>query len=182
MIFTSHFITLDGVVGSPERWHPAFASSQSMDVLLAQMARSDGMLVGRRTFEEFASWWPHQSDDVPAAKETNAMRKYVVSATLTDPSWGPAEVLAGGPVAAAEELTRRGLTLMLPGSAQLTRTLLSAGLVNEMQLYVDPLVLGDGLRLLDGIAGQLRFALVDSTTLPHGVLHLVYHPEQDHDA
>lgn len=174
MIFATNFITLDGVIGSPERWHPAFTSPESMAVLLEQMARSDGMLVGRRTFEEFASWWPHQGDDVPVAPETNAMRKFVVSASLTEPSWGPTEVLTGGPVAAAEELNRRGLTVMLPGSARLTRTLLSAGLIDEMQFYLDPLVLGDGLRLFDDLAGQSRFELVDITRLPHGVLFLVY--------
>ena len=82
MIITSHFITLDGVIASPEQWHPAFASPESMDVMLAQLRRADGMLVGRRTFAEFASWWPDQGDDVPAAKETNAIPKYVVSSTL----------------------------------------------------------------------------------------------------
>lgn len=178
MIFTSHFITLDGVVGSPEQWHPAFASPDSMDVLLAQLARSDGMLIGRRTYEEFASWWPQQGDDVPAARETNAAHKYVVSSSLTSPAWGPVDVFADGPVAAAEELNSRGLTLMLPGSAQLTRSLLAAGLIDELQFYLDPMALGDGLRLFDGQSGQSRFTLADCTRLPQGMLHLVYRTER----
>lgn len=106
------------------------------------------------------------------------MRKYVVSATLADPAWGPAEVFSDGPVAAAEELNRRGLTLMLPGSARLTRALFAAGLVDDMQFHLDPLMLGDGLRLLDGVRGQARFALAGCTTLPHGMLHLVYRAER----
>ena len=174
MIFTSHFITLDGVVASPEQWHPAFNSPDSMAVLIGQMERADGMLVGRRTFDEFASWWPEQGDDVLGAKETNAMQKYVVSATRDDVSWGPTEILPGGAAAAAHEMARRDLTVMLPGSVQLTRALVSAGLVDEMQFYLDPLILGDGLRLFEQDHGQSRRELDGVTTLPNGMLHLVY--------
>lgn len=175
MIISSHFVALDGVIGSPERWHPAFASPESMDVLLGQVARVDGMLVGRRTFEEFAAYWPRQGDDVPAAKETNAIHKYVVSSTLREPDWGPTEVLAGDPVRAVGALRRRGLRLLLTGG-RLTRTLLAAGMVDEVQLYLDPLIVGDGPRLFDGFGAQLRLELVRCTRLPSGVLHLVYLP------
>lgn len=178
MIFTSHFITLDGVIASPEQWHPAFASPASMDRLLGQMSRADGMLIGRRTYEEFADWWPDQDDQVPGAPETNAMPKYIVSTKLGAPAWGPAEVFEHGPVAAAEELTARGLTVMVPGSAQLTRALLAAGQIDELQLYLDPMVLGDGLRLFDGDRGQSRFSLAESVQLPEGMLHLVYRTER----
>lgn len=174
MIITSHFITLDGVIASPEQWHPAFASPESMDVMLAQLRRADGMLVGRRTFAEFASWWPDQGDEVPAAKETNAIPKYVVSSTLESPAWGPTEVLSDGPVQAVRTLDERGLTVFLPGSAELTGAVLAAGLVDEMQFYLDPVVLGEGLRLFGDERGQIRLELDRCTPLPHGVLHLVY--------
>jgi dihydrofolate reductase len=173
MIISSHFVTLDGVIGSPEQWHPAFASAASMDVLLAQVARVDGLLLGRRTYEEFAAYWPRQGDDVPAAKETNAIRKYVVSSTLNNPDWGPAEVLAGDPVRSVNALNERGLTLFLTGG-RLTRTLLAAGMIDEVQFYLDPFVAGDGLRLFAGFQAQARLELTQCTRLPNGVLHLVY--------
>lgn len=173
MIISSHFVTLDGVIGSPEQWHPAFVSPESIDVLLTQVARSDGLLLGRRTFEEFAAYWPRQGDDVPAAKETNALRKYVVSSTLSDPQWGPTEVLAGDPVQSVTTMNDRGLTLFLAGG-QLTRTLLAAGMVDEMQFYLDPFIAGDGMHLFDGFQAQLRLDLAQCTQLPNGVLHLVY--------
>lgn len=173
MIISSHFITLDGVIGSPERWHPAFMSPRSIDVLLTQLSRTDGLLLGRRTFTEFAAYWPGQGDDVPAAKETNAIRKFVVSSTLADPDWGPTEVLAGDPVQSVNALTDRGLTLLLTGG-RLTRTLLAAGMIDEMQFYLDPVVLGDGPRLFDEFDAQVKLDLAQCTRLPNGVLHLVY--------
>lgn len=173
MIISSHFVTVDGVIGSPEQWHPTFASPGSIDVLLTQVARADGLLLGRRTFEGFAAYWPRQGDDVPAAKETNAIRKYVVSSTLSDPDWGPTEVLAGDPVESVTALNERGLTLFQAGG-QLTRTLLAAGMIDEVQFYLDPFVAGDGLRLFDGFRAQTRLELAQCTQLPNGVLHLVY--------
>ncbi|MFI0450114.1 dihydrofolate reductase family protein [Actinomadura sp. 6N118] len=175
MIISSHFVTLDGVIGSPEQWHPAFMSPESIDVMLTQLARADGLLLGRRTFEEFAAYWPRQGDDVMAAKETNAIRKYVVSSTLSDPDWGPTEVLAGDPVRSVNTLTEPGLTLWLTGG-RLTRTLLAAGMIDEVQFYLDPFVAGHGLRLFDGLHAQLRLELAQCTQLPNGVLHLVYGP------
>lgn len=175
MIISSHFVTVDGVVGSPERWHPPFVSPESISVLLAQLERTDGLLLGRRTFEEFAAYWPGQGEDVPVAKETNAICKYVVSSTLGEPDWGPVEVLAGDPVRSVQSLNERGLTLWLTGVG-LTRTLLAAGMIEEMQLYLDPLVAGEGLRLFDGFDAQSRLRLVGCTPLPKGVLHLVYVP------
>jgi dihydrofolate reductase len=173
MIISSHFVTLDGVTGSPEQWHPAYASQESIDVLLSQVARVDGLLLGRRTFQEFAAYWPLQGDDVPVAKETNAIRKYVVSSTLGKPEWGPTEVLAGDPVRAVTTLNERGLTLFQTGG-RLTRTLLAAGMIDEVQFYLDPFVAGEGLRLFDGFHERLRLELAECTRLPNGVLHLVY--------
>jgi dihydrofolate reductase len=172
-IISSHFITLDGVIGWPEKWHPAFASAESIDVLRQQLARADGLLLGRRTFEEFAAYWPTQGDDVAVAKETNAIRKYVISSTLKTSDWGPTEILHGDPLQSAKSLNDRGLTLFLTGG-QLARTLLAAGVVDEVQFYLDPLIVGDGMRLFDGFQAQLRLQLGQSTQLPSGVLHLVY--------
>lgn len=173
MIISSHFITMDGVIGSPEVWHPEFAAPESIDVLEAQLARVDGLLIGRRTYEEFAAYWPEQGDDVPLATTTNAIRKYVVSSTLDDPPWGPVDVLTDGPVRAAERLNAAGRTVFLTGG-RLARTLMEADLVDELQLYLDPLTLGDGMRLFDRGTVQRRFELASCTSLPRGVLHLTY--------
>lgn len=172
MIIASHFITLDGVFDAPEQWHPAFASDELYEVLLEQLGRVDGLLLGRRCYDEFAAFWPQQGDEVPVAAQTNASHKFVVSSRPELP-WGPAEVLPGGPVGAARELTRRGSSGWATGG-RLTRSLLAAGLVDELQFFLDPIVLGAGRRLFDGEVGQSRFALVGQRLLPHGVLHLSY--------
>ncbi|WP_152361923.1 dihydrofolate reductase family protein [Microlunatus speluncae] len=172
MIIASHFITLDGVFESPEQWHPAFVSDELYAVLLEQLARADGLLLGRRCYDEFAAYWPLQGDEVPVANETNAAHKYVVS-SRPDLPWGPAEVLPDGPAGAARELDRRGATGWATGG-ELTRSLLAAGLVDELQFYLDPIVLGQGRQLWQGEVGQSRFDLVGHRALPHGVLHLTY--------
>ncbi len=172
MIIASHFITLDGVFDAPEQWHPAFASDDLYEVLLEQLGRADGLLLGRRCYDEFAAFWPLQGDEVPVANETNAIHKFVVSSRPELP-WGPAELLPGGPAGAARELAGRGSTGWATGG-ELTRSLLAAGLVDELQFFLDPIVLGAGRRLFDGEVGQSRFGLDSQRLLPHGVLHLTY--------
>jgi dihydrofolate reductase len=82
MLYSTTFLTLDGVMADPHVWHPAYASREALDLLESQVAAAGTMLIGRRTYEEFASWWPGQGDEVPLARVTNAIRKDVVTSTL----------------------------------------------------------------------------------------------------
>jgi dihydrofolate reductase len=136
--------------------------------------RHDATLLGRRTYDEFAGYWPTAEPDDPITAQMNGSRKYVVSTTLTDPTWENSTLVSGD---VATELTKlkQDTRLGTTGSATLVRWMLEQGLVDELHLLVHPLVVGHGKKLFaDGASVPL--ALVSSTTFTTGVLHLVYAP------
>jgi len=139
----------------------------------SQLARLDGHLIGRRTYDEFAAYWPHQDGEVPLADETNSLHKFVVSSTA-EIGYQPAEVIAADARTAVAEVERRGLTVGVYGATRLPRALLSIDAVDEMQFYLDPVVLGTGERLFDAGVGQSRLVLGAAREPPHGVMHLTY--------
>ena len=130
------------------------------------------MLLGRKTYAEFASYWPTADPDDPVTAQMNGTRKYVVSTTLTDPAWQNSTVVNGDVTA---ELTRLkqdqqpGTT----GSGTLVRWLLEQGLLDELHLLVQSLVVGKGKKLFDN-GTQVPLRLLSSATFSTGVLHLVY--------
>ncbi|GII04387.1 dihydrofolate reductase family protein [Planobispora takensis] len=128
-ISATMFLTLDGVMEAPHLWHPAYVSEESLAVLAGQLAGATAMLLGRRTYEEFAGYWPHQPDDVPLAAEINGIRKYVLSRTLANPGWGDTTVLGEGVQAAVRTLAEREERVLVAGSARLVRELLDRGLL-----------------------------------------------------
>jgi dihydrofolate reductase len=125
------------------------------------------MLFGRRTYEQMASFWPHQTDGNPFTEHLNAARKYVVSATLAEPlGWVNSERLAFADVAGLDE------RLVILGSGQLISGLMQQDLIDELQLNIHPLVLGTGQRLFADV--RAAFALVDATPTTTGVLIATY--------
>ena len=98
------FMSLDGVVEAPESWHFPYFNDEMGQIVTDQMTASDTMLLGRRTYEEFAAFWPNQGDDVPLASEINAVRKLVASTTLQDVPWQNSELILGS---VTEDLRRR---------------------------------------------------------------------------
>src|SRR5262245_36216721 len=176
VLYASMFMTLDGVVSDPHLWHPAFMSHASMAMLGEQLAAADGLLLGRQTYEDFASYWPDQNDSVPLARRTNEIAKFVVSGTLPAVSWTNATLVGADPVAAADRLRKRCHRIMLPGGPTLVRSLLFAEALDELRLYVDPVVVGEGKRLFDGELAGVAFERVDQRALPNGVQYLAYRP------
>jgi dihydrofolate reductase len=179
MLHSTNFLTLDGVVSDPHVWHPAYASDESLALLGAQLDAADGLVLGRRTYQELASYWPQQGDDVPLALRTNTLPKHVVTSTLTSVDWTGAEIVpvADGDVAdAVRRLEQAHGELLVPGSITLTRALLAAGLLDELRFYLDPLVAGHGRRLFAADAPEVPLELVDRVDLPHGVVYLAYRP------
>jgi dihydrofolate reductase len=166
------FISLDGVIEAPETWHFPYFDDQMGAVVGEMMSGNDATLIGRRTYEEFAAYWPNADPGDPTTGIMNGARKYVVSNTLTEPTWENTSVISGDVVTQLTKLkadTRLGTT----GSATLVRRLLEDGLVDELHLLVHPIVVGHGKKLFaEGRTVPLR--LVSSTTFGTGVLHLVY--------
>ena len=146
-----------------------------------QMANADAMLLGRVTFQEFASFWPSQKEaEVPGAAHMNDTRKYVVSTTLDDVSaWQNSTLVTGDVAAELRKLKEQpGGDIGVTGSATLVQWLLRAGLLDELHLLVHPISLGSGKRILDEKAGKVPLTLLECRTLPNGVLYLIYAPDR----
>jgi dihydrofolate reductase len=183
-------LTLDGVMQSPadpdedrregfERggWAPPYFDHVMGEAAAGGMAKEGAMLFGRRTFEQFASFWPTQPDDNPFAAVLNNRQKYVASRTLEEPlSWANSTLLRGDATEAVAELKEQGNDLVVLGSGELVRSLMQANLVDEYVLLIHPLVLGSGGRLFvdDGPSASLR--LVDTKTTTTGVVIATYQP------
>ncbi|NUR86096.1 MAG: dihydrofolate reductase [Nonomuraea sp.] len=167
------FVSLDGVVEAPETWHFPYFDDEMGQAVGRQMEAADGMLLGRRTYEEFAAHWPHQDPEKnPLAESMNARAKYVVSTTLTAPAWQNTQVVTLAGLAALKEQPGRNLSVV--GSATLVVSLLREGLLDELELLVHPIVVGSGKRLFDDARGQIPLQLTSSVTFGTGVLNLIY--------
>jgi dihydrofolate reductase len=148
-------ITLDGSIEMVGDWFdPQLQDDDLLEESHLQDAEADALLVGRRTFEDFRSYWPKQTDDDTGITDyLNRVAKYVVSSRMADPEWQNSTVLTGDPVEHTRDLkSRPGKDIVVTGSISLTHTLIAAGLVDEYRLFVYPTVQGTGRRLFpDGV-------------------------------
>jgi dihydrofolate reductase len=171
------FVSLDGVVESPEQWNAPYFNDEIGAVLGSQMAAADTMLLGRVTYEEFAAYWADKGSDVPFADAINGIPKLVASRTLTEVDWQNTTVINGDLVARLSELKQQaGKDIITSGSATLVGWLLRAGLLDELRLLVYPVVAGRGRRIFENGFEQMSLELADSRTLTNGVLSLTYVP------
>ena len=174
------FLSLDGVYEAPHQWHFPYFNHEMGEAVQSQIDATDTMLLGRVTYQEFASYWPHQSnDEVPLADHMNNTPKVVISETLDSLDWQNSTLIKGNVV---EELTllkqQPGKNIGITGSGTLVASLLRAGLLDELRLLVHPIVVGKGKRLFatEGEARGLRLA--DAQTFSTGVLYLTYTPAE----
>jgi dihydrofolate reductase len=138
--------------------------------------RADAFLFGRRTYELFAGYWGVRSGD-PISDALNARPKYVASDTLSDTQWADTTVLSGDVATAIGELKAKpGGELQVHGSGALTRWLVENELVDEINLLVCPVVVGQGARLFPDAGPDLALDLVDSRAFPRGITLQVYRP------
>lgn len=182
-------VTLDGVMQAPGRPdedtrggfnHGGWATPRTDEVMgryLGQMMAGDGaLLLGRRTYEDFFGFWPHQTDN-PFTDVLNAITKYVASRTLSEPlPWGNSVLLPGDAADAVAALKQQpGPALAIMGSGELLRCLHDRGLIDEYILMIHPVVLGSGRRLFADAAPAAMLTLVDSIATTTGVLIATYH-------
>jgi dihydrofolate reductase len=177
-LIASFFISLDGVVEAPQNWHFPYFNDEMGAVIGESMAASDAFLLGRRTYEEWAAFWPGQdSGENPMAQTMNATPKFVVSTELAEVDWQNSTLLDGDLAEAVTELkSRPGKNIAISGSATLVRSLLQHGLVDELRLLVHPIVVGSGGLLFENGMAQVPLELVHSRTFDTGVLDLTYRP------
>jgi dihydrofolate reductase len=143
------------------------------------MANSGALLLGRRTYEDFYSYWPHQTDN-PFTQVLNNTQKYVASTTLEEPlPWSSSILLEGDAADAVTRLKEQpGKDLVVLGSGALVQSLMRANLVDEYVLLIHPLVLGSGRRLFPDGGAFAALRLVDAKATTAGVLVATYRPAE----
>jgi dihydrofolate reductase len=176
-IVSNFFISLDGVVESPDQWHFPYFDDDMGAAVGKGMETTTAFLMGRTLYQEWATYWPSQSDDEPFASFINNIPKYVVSNTLTEANWNATTVVSGDVAAELRKIKEAtDGDIAMSGSATLVRWLLAHDLLDELNLLVHPIAVGHGQRLFEDTPTH-RLRLVSSTTFRSGVLHLVYGPE-----
>lgn len=183
-------VTLDGVMQAPGRpdedrrggfehggWAIPFNDNVMGQWIASGMSSGPALLLGRRTYEDFASYWPKQKDN-PFTEVLNKTTKYVASRTLGEPlPWRNSALLAGDAadaIAALKATTDDDFTVL--GSGQLLQSLMQRDLVDEYRLLIHPLVLGSGTRMFSGDTSVGALELVDATTTSKGVVLATYRP------
>jgi dihydrofolate reductase len=179
------FVTLDGVMqgpGGPTEdtsggftqggWLVPYFDEQLGQTMGEQMGKPFDLLLGRRTFEIFASYWPHHVEEGPGI---NNATKYVASQTLTSHEWQPTVFLKENVVEQIRQIKAEdGPDLQVHGSATFLQTLWANDLVDELWLKIFPVTIGKGKRLFDMGTIPASFALVESSVTPSGVIVATY--------
>jgi dihydrofolate reductase len=156
-IIAGLFMSLDGVVESPETWAYQYFNDEMTQVMAEGIAQADAVLLGRRTYLQFAALWPARGSGVPMAAFLNTTHKYIASSTLATLEWGPASLVTGD---LAENLVK----------------LKRHGLLDELSLWIPPIVVGSGMRLFEGPMNQIRLKLSQSAGFSTGVVSTTYQP------
>jgi dihydrofolate reductase len=175
-IAVHEFITLDGVIEEPS-WTMDYPFDPRMGAAIAAiMGASEGLLLGRRTFEMFApAWSTRTGEDDPGAPFMNDSPKYVVSSTLENAEWNNSTIVGAYSAETIRELKGRlDGDLYVSGSGTLVRAMLADGLVDELHLFVFPVALGTGQRLFDDGGQVTKFDLLGTEGYEGGVVHLAY--------
>jgi dihydrofolate reductase len=190
VVFTS--LTLDGVMQAPGRpdedqrggfdrggWAQPYNDPVMAQVAAEGMAQEGSLLLGRRTYEDFFSFWPKQPDN-PFTEALDNTRKYVASTTLAEPlPWRNSTLLKGDAADAVAELKRQSdEVLTVLGSGELVQSLRRRDLIDEYMLLIHPLVLGSGRKLFPDGGPPAELRLVDTVTTTTGVIIATYHTER----
>ena len=176
-IKSNFFISLDGVVESPDKWHFPYFDDEMGAAVGAGFASTDAMLMGRVLYEEWAAYWPEHADE-PFGAVMNSMQKYVVSNSLQSAEWQNSELISGEVAQKLSDIKARdGGDIAMSGSATTVRWLLREGLLDELNLLVHPIAVGGGLaRLFPPDEPTFPLELLSAQTFKSGVLNLSYAP------
>ncbi|WP_188195501.1 dihydrofolate reductase family protein [Nonomuraea sp. SYSU D8015] len=178
-IISSFFISVDGVVESPDQWHFPYWNDEMGAVVQAGVQSAVAMLMGRKLYEEWSAYWTSTDADQDFAVALNNVRKYVVSSTLEKADWDNTTVISGDVAGKVRELKEQtDGDIQMSGSATTVRWLLANGLLDELNLLVHPIVVGHGQRLFEDTPTH-PLKLVKSETFQTGVLNLTYAPDAD---
>jgi dihydrofolate reductase len=176
-LVATEYLSVDGVFEEPGRWSGPFFNDEAAQFKWAELQASDALLLGRRTYEGFASAWPSFTDEIGFADKMNSMPKYVVSSTLASADWKGSKLIKGG---VADEIRRLkhepGQDLLLSGSAQLFNAMKQENLIDLYRFMLHPIVLGHGARLFADGDDASTLRLTHTKTFTSGVVILEYQP------
>ncbi|MBU8858114.1 MULTISPECIES: dihydrofolate reductase family protein [unclassified Micromonospora] len=189
-LIVTEFLTLDGVAqapGEPDEdreggfshggWQMPLLDDKSGAVMFQQASSMDALLLGRKTYDIFAGYWPKAPADVPFTGLLNGVPKYVASRTLAEPlAWQNSSLVKGDLAERVTEMKGRHAEVHVIGSLDLVQSLLRLGLVDRLHLWVYPVVLGTGKRLFGEGTMPSALRLTESVTHAHGTLQLTYEP------
>lgn len=189
-LIVTEFMTLDGVAqapGGPDEdrdggfghggWQAPVADPESGDLMFERAQSMDALLLGRRTYEIFSEFWPYAPEEIPFTGLLNRAPKYVASRTLAEPlAWEGSSLLRGDFVESVAAVKERHDEVHLIGSLDLVQSLLRSGLVDRLELWVYPLVLGTGKRVFAGGTVPAALRLTESRIWPSGTLQVSYEP------
>lgn len=189
-LVVTEFVTLDGVAqapGEPDEdrddgfahggWQAPLLDHDAGAAMFEQASSMDALLLGRKTYEIFANYWPHAPEEIPYTGLLNRVPKYVVSRTLSSPlAWEGSSLLAGDLAESIPAVKDRHDEVHVIGSLDLVQSLLRLGLVDRLNLWQYPLLLGTGKQVFAGGTVPTALRLTDSVTHPNGTLQLTYEP------
>ena len=176
-VIVSTYMTLDGKIDGVREWAVPYNDDGAVKHHTDLLANSDGLLLGRRTYELFTALWPPRAGEFAYVDKINSMAKYVASTTLSDLEWENSHLLEGDVAEAVATLKAEpGQDLVLYGCHELMHSLLEHDLIDEFRILVQPVLLGTGRSFLSDDAARVNLELVDSTPLESGVVSLTYRP------
>lgn len=192
-IITTTFVTLDGVMqapGGPEEdrdggfayggWSFHFWSDPMNKIMDEFMNQPFDMLLGRKTYDIFAGYWPNAKEEGEIRDKFNAAKKYVVSHSPRELSWVNSELITGDVAGKIRELkNQEGPDIWIHGSGNLIQTLLKEKLIDRMHVWIFPVVVGGGKRLFENGIPAVAMKLIDSQTSPSGVIIATYEPTEE---
>jgi dihydrofolate reductase len=176
-IVNSTYVSLDGVIEHLEKWHFDYVDDDVHGLVWDQLSVSDALLMGRKSYEEHAGAWPEMTGKT--ADKINAMEKYVASTTMSRAEWNNTTVIEGDLVEQVTELKGKpGKDILMWGFGPVAATLLEHGLLDELCLWVHPVLAGVGepgdLLLRPGTSSRME--LVDNRIFGSGIVVLSYRP------
>jgi dihydrofolate reductase len=189
-LVVTEFVTLDGVAQAPGRpdedpaggfahggWQAPLWDEEAGAVMFEQASSMDALLLGRKTYEIFAGYWPTAPEDQPFTGLLNRVPKFVASRTLSGPlAWRGSTLLEGDVAGSVAEVKDGHDEVHVIGSLDLLQSLLREGLVDRLNLWVYPLLLGSGKGVFGEGTVPTALRLTESVTYPNGTLHLAYEP------
>jgi dihydrofolate reductase len=187
-LVVTEFVTLDGVGQAPGEpdddgdggfpyggWQAPLLDHESGTAMFEQARSMDALLLGRKTYEIFANYWPKAPEEIPFTGLLNGVPKYVASHTLAEPlTWQGSTLVAGDLAESITTVKERHDEVHVIGSLDLVQSLLRLGLVDRLNLWLYPLLLGQGKQVFGGGTIPAALRLAESVTYPNGTLQLTY--------